>query len=300
MLVEARIPRTLRGMRIAHNDVSLVQGFMTASSESERAFGNAAVYLEKLIEKARHIEVQIIGDHHGNVVHLGERDCSIQRRHQKLLEESPSPALSYDIRKKLTRAAVRGAESVHYRNAGTIEFLYNEEVNQFYFMEMNTRIQVEHPVTEEVTGIDLIKEQIGIAAGNKLSFNDKDLRPNGHAIEFRINAEDPYKDFTPSPGKVTFVHFPGGPGVRIDSHVYSGYEISPHYDSMIGKLVVHGRTRQEAIAKMSRALGEFILEGAHTTVPLGQALLGDARFARGEYNTRFLDTFMKEVFLITP
>ena len=289
-----------KGMRIAHNDVSLVQGFMTASSESERAFGNAAVYLEKLIEKARHIEVQIIGDHHGNVAHLGERDCSIQRRHQKLLEESPSPALSYDIRKKLTRAAVRGAESVHYRNAGTIEFLYNEEANQFYFMEMNTRIQVEHPVTEEVTGIDLIKEQISIAAGNRLSFNDKDLRPNGHAIEFRINAEDPYKDFTPSPGKVTFVHFPGGPGVRIDSHVYSGYEISPHYDSMIGKLVVHGRTRQEAIAKMSRALGEFILEGAHTTVPLGQALLGDARFARGEYNTRFLDTFMKEVFLITP
>ena len=289
-----------KGMRIAHNDVSLVQGFMTASSEAERAFGNAAVYLEKLIEKARHIEVQIIGDHHGNVVHLGERDCSIQRRHQKLLEESPSPALSSDIRKKLTRAAVRGAEFVHYRNAGTIEFLYNEEVNQFYFMEMNTRIQVEHPVTEEVTGIDLIKEQIGIAAGNRLSFNDKDLRPNGHAIEFRINAEDPYKDFTPSPGKVTFVHFPGGPGVRIDSHVYSGYEISPHYDSMIGKLIVHGRTRQEAIAKMSRALGEFILEGAHTTVPLGQALLGDARFARGEYNTTFLDTFMKEVFLITP
>ena len=289
-----------KGMRIAHNDVSLVQGFMTASSEAERAFGNAAVYLEKFIEKARHIEVQIIGDHHGNVVHLGERDCSIQRRHQKLLEESPSPALSSDIRKKLTRAAVRGAESVHYRNAGTIEFLYNEEVNQFYFMEMNTRIQVEHPVTEEVTGIDLIKEQISIAAGNKLSFSDKDLRPNGHAIEFRINAEDPYKDFTPSPGKVSFVHFPGGPGVRIDSHVYSGYEISPHYDSMIGKLIVHGRTRQEAIAKMSRALGEFILEGAHTTVPLGQALLGDARFARGEYNTTFLDTFMKEVFLITP
>ena len=286
-----------KGMRIAHNDVSLVQGFMTASSEAERAFGNAAVYLEKFIEKARHIEVQIIGDHHGNVVHLGERDCSIQRRHQKLLEESPSPALSHDIRKRLTRAAVRGAESVRYRNAGTIEFLYDEEVNQFYFMEMNTRIQVEHPVTEEVTGIDLIKEQISIAAGNRLSFSDKDLRPNGHAIEFRINAEDPYKDFTPSPGKVTFVHFPGGPGVRIDSHVYSGYEISPHYDSMIGKLIVHGRTRKEAIAKMSRALGEFILEGAHTTVPLGQALLGDARFARGEYNTTFLDTFMKEVFL---
>ena len=289
-----------KGMRIAHNDVSLVQGFMTASSESERAFGNAAVYLEKFVEKARHIEVQVVGDHFGNVVALGERDCSIQRRHQKLLEESPSPALSSDMRKKLTRAAVRGAESVRYRNAGTIEFLYNETADQFYFMEMNTRIQVEHPVTEEVSGVDLIKEQISIAAGNKLSFSEKDVRQNGHAIEFRINAENPYKDFTPSPGKVTFVHFPGGPGVRIDSHVYSGYEISPNYDSMIGKLIVRGRTREEAIAKMSRALGEFILEGAHTTVPLGQALLGDARFTRGEYSTTFLDTFMKEVFLITP
>ena len=289
-----------KGMRIARNDVSLVQGFMTASTESERAFGNPAVYLEKYVERARHIEVQIMGDRFGNVVHLGERDCSIQRRHQKLLEESPSPALSYDMRKKLTRAAVRGAEFVHYRNAGTIEFLYNEDADQFYFMEMNTRIQVEHAVTEEVTGIDLIKEQISVAAGNKLSFSEKDVRQNGHAIEFRINAENPYKNFTPSPGKVSFVHFPGGPGVRVDSHVYSGYEIAPHYDSMIGKLIVHGKTRQEAIAKMSRALGEFLLEGAHTTVPLGQALLGDSRFARGEYNTSFLDTFMNEVFLITP
>jgi acetyl-CoA carboxylase, biotin carboxylase subunit len=287
-------------MRIAHNDVSLAQGFMTASSESERAFGNAAVYLEKFIEKARHIEVQIVGDHHGNVVHLGERDCSIQRRQQKLLEEAPSPALSHDLRKKLTRAAIRGAEFVRYRNAGTMEFLYDEETHQFYFMEMNTRIQVEHPVTEAVTGVDLIKEQIGIAAENRLSCNDRDLRPNGHAIEFRINAENPYKGFTPAPGKVAFVHFPGGPGVRIDSHVYSGYEITPHYDSMIGKLIVHGRTRQEAIAKMSRALGEFILDGVSTTVPLGQALLSDARFARGEYSTTFLETFMKEIFLIAP
>ena len=289
-----------KGMRIARNDVSLVQGFMTASSEAERAFGNAEVYVEKYVERAKHIEVQVIGDQFGNVVHLGERDCSIQRRHQKLLEESPSPALTPELRKRLTRAAVRGAESVRYRNAGTIEFLFNEETGQFYFMEMNTRIQVEHPVTEEVTGVDLIREQISVAAGNKLSFSEKDIHPQGHAIEFRINAENPYRDFTPSPGVVSFVCFPGGPGVRVDSHVYSGYEISPHYDSMIAKLIVRGKTRQEAISKLSRALGEFIIEGAHTTVPLGQSLLGDARFARGEYNTSFLDSFMKDVFLITP
>ncbi len=289
-----------KGMRIARNDVSLVQGFMTASSEAERAFGSPEVYIEKFVEKARHIEVQIIGDQFGNIVHLGERDCSIQRRHQKLLEESPSPAITNKIREKLTRAAVKGAEAVHYRNAGTIEFLYNEESGQFYFMEMNTRIQVEHPVTEEVTGIDLIKEQISIAAGRKLSFSEKDVRSQGHAIEFRVNAEDPYKDFTPSPGKVAFTYFPGGSGVRVDSHVYSGYDISPHYDSMIAKVIVRGHTRQEAITKMSRALSEFIVEGVATTVPLGQALLGDARFARGEYNTSFLDGFMQEVFLITP
>ncbi len=289
-----------KGMRIARNDVSLVQGFMTASSEAERAFSNAEVYIEKFVEKARHIEVQIIGDHHGNVLHLGERDCSIQRRHQKLLEESPSPALTPEIRKRLTRAAVRGAEAVGYRNAGTIEFLFNEDTNQFYFMEMNTRIQVEHPVTEEVTGIDLVKEQISIAAGNRLSFSEKDVVFRGHAIEFRVNAENPYREFTPSPGLVSFVNFPGGPGVRVDSHVYSGYEISPHYDSMISKVIVKGHNRQEAIAKMSRALSEFIIEGVSTTVPLGQALLGDARFARGEYNTSFLDGFMQEGFLITP
>jgi acetyl-CoA carboxylase biotin carboxylase subunit len=289
-----------KGMRIARNDVSLVQGFMTASSEAERAFGNSSVYIEKFIEKARHIEVQIIGDNHGDIVALGERDCSIQRRHQKLIEESPSPALSPDQRKRLIRTAIRGAEAVHYRNAGTIEFLFNAETSQFYFMEMNTRIQVEHPVTEEVTGIDIVKEQISIAAGRRLSFSEKDIRYQGHSIEFRVNAENPYKDFAPSPGKVQFVYFPGGPGVRVDSHVYSGYEISPHYDSMIGKIIVRGHNRQEAISKMSRALGEFVIEGPSTTVPLGQALLGDARFARGDYTTNFLDGFMQEVFLISP
>ncbi|MBP7831200.1 MAG: acetyl-CoA carboxylase biotin carboxylase subunit [Kiritimatiellae bacterium] len=289
-----------KGMRIARNDVSLVQSFMTAASEAERAFGNAEVYIEKFVEKARHIEVQVFGDHYGNVVHLGERDCSLQRRHQKLLEESPSPAITPDIRKKLTRAAVRGAEAVKYRNAGTIEFLFDVEANQFYFMEMNTRIQVEHPVTEEVAGVDLIKEQISVAAGNKLSFSEKTLTFQGHAIEARVNAENPYKNFTPSPGRIQFVSMPGGPGVRVDSHVYNGYEINPHYDSMIGKIIVRGRTRAEAIAKMSRALSEFVMEGPSTTVPLCQALLGDTRFARGEYTTSFLESFMQEVFLITP
>ena len=289
-----------KGMRIARNDVSLVQGFMTASSEADRAFGNAEVYIEKLIEQARHIEVQIIADHHGNVMHLGERDCSIQRRHQKLVEESPSPALTAEIRKKLWRTAVRAAESVGYRNAGTIEFLYDELNRQFYFMEMNTRIQVEHPVTEEVTGVDIVREQINIAAGQRLSISEKDLKLNGHAIEFRVNAEDPYKNFTPSPRQIEWLNFPGGRGIRVDSHVYNGYEISPFYDSMIAKIIVHGRDRQDAIAKMSRALSEFMIEGPSTTVPVGQALLGDARFARGEYNTGFLDHFMRDVFVITP
>ncbi|MFH0909816.1 MAG: acetyl-CoA carboxylase biotin carboxylase subunit [bacterium] len=287
-----------KGMRVARNDVSLVQGFMTASSEAEKAFSNAEVYIEKFVDQARHIEVQIIADNHGNVCHLFERDCSIQRRHQKLVEEGPSPVLQAKSREKLYKAAVRAAEAVHYRNAGTIEFLYDLKSGNFYFMEMNTRIQVEHPVTEQITGVDLIKEQIRVAAGEKLSFQQKDLEIRGHAIEFRVNAENPYKDFTPSPGKVEFVNLPGGPGVRVDSHVYSGYEISPHYDSMIAKIIVHAKTRQEAIARMSRALGEFLIEGPSTTVPLGLALMADARFARGEYTTTFLEGFIKEGFLI--
>lgn len=286
-----------KGMRVARNDVSLVQGFMTAASEAERAFGNPAVYIEKFIERARHIEVQILGDQFGHIVALGERDCSIQRRHQKLLEEAPSPALTPDVRKRLLRAAVRGAEAVGYRSAGTIEFLYDDQTHDFYFMEMNTRVQVEHPVTEEITGVDIVREQIRIAAGEKLSFSERDLRISGHAIEFRINAEDPAKNFAPTPGKVKFVHFPGGMGVRVDSHVYAGYEISPYYDSMIGKIIARGATRQEAIARMSRALSEFAIEGVTTTVSVGQALLSDARFVRGEYNTHFLEEFMKEAML---
>lgn len=287
-----------KGMRVAHNDVSLAQAFMTAASEAERAFGNPDLYMEKYVESARHIEVQIIGDKHGNVIHLGERDCSIQRRHQKLIEEAPCPVLDAEARKKIGRVAVKAAQAVGYYSAGTIEFLYDEKSKEFYFMEMNTRIQVEHPVTEEITGVDLIKEQIRVAQGEKLSLSQKDVKFMGHAIEMRLNAEDPYKGFSPSPGVVEWIHFPGGRGVRIDSHVYSGYRVSPHYDSMIAKLIVHGDTREEAIVRMSRVLEEFMIEGVATTAPLGQAVLADARFAQGQYNTHFLERFMDEGFLI--
>ncbi len=289
-----------KGMRHAHNDISLMQAFMTASAEAERAFGNSGMYMEKFVESARHIEVQIIADHHGHVVHLGERDCSIQRRHQKLIEEAPSPILDADTRKRIHRAAVKIAESVKYRNAGTIEFLYDAATNEFYFMEMNTRIQVEHPVSEEITGIDLIKEQIRVASGEPLSFTQKDVKLDGHSIEFRVNAENPYRNFTPSPAHVDWVHFPGGAGVRIESHVYSGYDISPYYDSMIGKIVVHAPDRSQAIHRMVRSLNEFMIEGPHTTVPLGIAVLLDSRFARGEYTTKFLDEYLAEGTFVAP
>jgi acetyl-CoA carboxylase biotin carboxylase subunit len=287
-----------KGMRVAHNDVSLAQGFMMATTEAESAFGNGDCFMEKYIESARHVEVQIIGDNHGNVVHLGERDCSIQRRHQKLVEESPCPTLTDEERARLGEIAVRAGKAVGYNSAGTIEFLYDEIAKQFYFMEMNTRIQVEHTVSEEVTGIDLVKEQILVAAGKKLSFTQDDVKARYHAIEFRVNAEDPYKNFTPSPGKVDAVHFPGGPGIRIDSHVYSGYTISPYYDSMIAKIIARGATREEALNRLHRALEEFTINGPHTTVPLGMALLMDTRFRRGEYNTAFLEKFMHENFLV--
>jgi acetyl-CoA carboxylase biotin carboxylase subunit len=286
-----------KGMRVARNDVSLVQGFMAASAEGEASFGNPDLFMEKYIESARHIEVQIIGDKHGNVCHLGERDCSIQRRHQKLVEEAPSPTLNDKERNALGDAAVKAAKAVNYDSAGTLEFLYDENAKQFYFMEMNTRIQVEHTVSEEVCGIDLVKEQIRVAAGEKLSFTQEDVVIRGHAIEFRVNAENPYNNFTPSPGPVEAVHFPGGPGIRIDSHVYSGYNISPYYDSMIGKIIAHGKDRDEAIARMSRALEEFTINGPHTSVPLGEALIADSRFREGRYNTAFLEKFMHEVFL---
>lgn len=287
-----------KGMRVAHNDISLAQGFMMARAEAESAFSNPDVFMEKYIESARHVEVQVIGDQYGNVVHLGERDCSIQRRHQKLVEESPCPVLTPEERKALGEAGVKAAKAVKYSSAGTLEFLYDEREKEFYFMEMNTRIQVEHTVSEEVTGIDLVKEQILVAAGRKLSFTQEEVQMRGYAIEFRVNAENPYKNFAPSPGKVDAVHFPGGPGIRIDSHVYSGYTISPYYDSMIAKIIARGSTREEALQRLHRALEEFTINGPHTSVPVGIALLMDDRFRRGEYNTAFLEKFMHENFMV--
>jgi acetyl-CoA carboxylase biotin carboxylase subunit len=300
VLVKASAGGGGKGMRLARNDGDVAKAFATARNEAARAFGNADVYLEKFIENARHIEVQLLGDKHGNIVHLGERDCSIQRRHQKLLEECPSPALTADARKKIGRTAVKGAQAVKYSNAGTMEFLYDEKTQKFFFIEMNTRIQVEHPVTEMVTGIDLVKEMIRVAAGEKLSFSQRDVDWVGHAIEFRINAENPYRDFTPSPGTVEWVCFPGGPGVRIDSHVYSGYEIPPHYDSMVAKVIVHGANRAEALARLRRALSEFMIEGPYTTLPLGLALLQDESFRHGAYDTKFLERFLADGKLGAP
>ena len=288
-----------KGMRVARNDVSLVQGFMAAAAEGESAFGNPDLFMEKYIESARHVEVQIIADRHGNVCHVGERDCSIQRRHQKLVEEAPCPTLTDEERRALGDAAVKAAAAVGYDSAGTLEFLYDETAKQFYFMEMNTRIQVEHTVSEEVSGIDLVKEQIRVAAGERLSFAQEDVVIHGHAIEFRVNAENPYNNFTPAPGPVEAVHFPGGPGIRIDSHVYSGYVISPYYDSMIGKIIAHGKDRAEAMVRLRRALEEFTISGPATSVPLGEALLNDGRFISGKYNTAFLEKFMHESFLNT-
>lgn len=280
-----------RGMRSAHNDVSLVKGFYTAKTEAERAFNNPAIYIEKLIENPHHIEIQILGDQHGHVVHLGERECSIQRRHQKIIEECPSPFISPSLRKQMGKAAVRLAESVKYSNAGTIEFLVDGHGN-FYFLEMNTRIQVEHPVTEEVYNVDLVKLQLQIAQGEKLPFDQSSLVPKGHAIECRINAEDPANNFRPSPGRLDLFYPPGGRGIRVDSHAYSGYTIPPNYDSMIGKIIAFGHNRKEALDRMNRALSETIIMGAKTTIPLQKQVLRDADFRRGQYNLEFLDKML--------
>jgi acetyl-CoA carboxylase biotin carboxylase subunit len=281
------------GIRVAHNDASLVQSFHACRQEAENAFGNDGIYIEKFIEKMRHVEIQILADEHGNVVHLGERDCSIQRRRQKLIEESPSPALDDKLRKAMGKAAVTAAVASNYKNAGTVEFILTED-DQFYFMEMNTRIQVEHPVTEEVTGIDLIREQIRIAFGEELGYSQNDIKMQGHAIEVRINAEAPDRNFTPCPGTVTFYHPPGGGGVRIDSHVYSGYTIPPHYDSMIGKLIVHGRDRQECIKRCQRALSEYLIEGIDTTIPFALQILYKKDFINGLYNTDFVEQMLAD------
>ncbi len=278
-----------KGMRMVNDESELENAWQTARAEAEAAFGNPAVYIEKFIERPRHIEIQILADEHGNVIHLGERDCSIQRRHQKLIEESPSPIVTPELREAMGQAAIKGAKSVKYRNAGTIEFLVDKNGN-FYFMEMNTRIQVEHPVTEMVYGIDIVREQIRIASGEKLNIRQKQLKPNGHAIECRINAEDPYNGFRPSPGKITGLHFPGGFGIRVDSHIYQDYVVPPYYDSMIAKLIAHGKTRDEAIARMLRALEEFVIEGIHTTIPFHIKLLNSPEFRSGvDYDTKFID-----------
>jgi acetyl-CoA carboxylase biotin carboxylase subunit len=280
-----------RGMRIVRSVGELENAYLTASHEAETAFGNPSVYIEKYIEEPRHVEIQILGDQYGNVLHFGERDCSIQRRHQKLVEESPSPALTPEIREAMGSAAVKGASSVKYLGAGTIEFLLDKD-KKFYFMEMNTRIQVEHPVTEEVMGVDLLKLQIMVAAGERLKRIQP--RPQWHAIECRINAEDPSAGFRPSPGKITSLHFPGGLGVRVDTHVYAGYVIPPYYDSLIAKLIVKGRTREEAISKMYHALEEFIIEGIKTTIPFHKKLMMNEKFISGEFDTKFIESFVFE------
>jgi acetyl-CoA carboxylase biotin carboxylase subunit len=277
-----------RGMRVARTDEELEKGWHDARTEAKAAFGNDGIYLEKFVEEPRHIEIQIVGDQFGRAAHLSERDCSIQRRHQKLVEEAPSPFMTDDLRKRMGDAAVAGAKSIGYEGVGTIEFLVDKN-RDFYFMEMNTRIQVEHPVTEEIINYDLIKEQIKVAAGIPISGNN--YEPKMHAMECRINAEDPRNGFRPAPGKITTLHIPGGHGVRVDTHVYAGYTIPPNYDSMIAKLITTAQTREECIVKMKRALSEFVVEGVKTTIPFHLALMDNQSFKDGNFTTAFLDTF---------
>jgi acetyl-CoA carboxylase, biotin carboxylase subunit len=279
-----------RGMRIVATEAELAGQLTTAREEAEKAFGDGSIYLEKYLVEPRHIEFQVFGDHHGNAIHLGERECSIQRRHQKLIEESPSPALTPELRAEMGAAAVRLCEAVGYENAGTIEFLLDTD-GRFYFMEMNTRIQVEHPVTEMVTGIDLLKLQIEVAAGGRLTIPNG-LKPRGHAIECRVNAENP-ETFAPSPGPLKTFHLPGGPGTRVDTHGYEDYVIPPYYDSLVAKLIVHDRSRQEAIARMCRALDFFVVEGIHTSIPLHKRILRDPDFTAGRLSTRFMERFLQ-------
>jgi acetyl-CoA carboxylase, biotin carboxylase subunit len=294
VLIKASAGGGGKGMRVANNAGELPAQFAAAKNEAGAAFGNDEVYLEKYLTRTRHIEFQVLADTHGNAVHLFERDCSIQRRHQKLVEEAPSPALTPELRQRMGEAALKAVRAVGYVNAGTVEFLL-DETGEFYFMEMNTRVQVEHPVTEYVTGVDIVKEQIRIAAGEPMKHTSQDqLAINGHAIEFRINAEDPAHDFRPNPGTVEVFNPPGGFGVRIDSHVYSGYSVPPNYDSLLGKLIVWGETRDEAVARARRALDEFIVVGIPTTIPFHQLVVENAAFARGEVYTDFIETEMAE------
>jgi acetyl-CoA carboxylase biotin carboxylase subunit len=276
-----------KGMRVATDPEDFARSFQLARSEALSAFGNGEVYVEKYLARPRHIEFQIMGDRHGNVIHLGERDCSVQRRHQKLIEEAPSPALTAELREKMGEAAVRGAKAIDYVGAGTIEMLLNED-KSYYFMEMNTRIQVEHPVTEMLTGVDLVKEQIRVASGEKLSVKTP-VECRGHVIECRVNAEDPARNFQPSPGRIDVFHPPGGPGVRLDTHVYAGYSVPPYYDSLLAKVICQGRDRQEALRRMQVALESFIIEGVTTTIPFLARVMNNPRFKEGAVDTKFLE-----------
>ena len=290
-----------KGMRVAHNGHAFQREFATACNEAEKAFGDGAVYIEKYLEAPRHIEFQVLADEHGHIIHLGERDCSVQRRHQKLIEEAPSPFLTEELRKKMGDAAVAAAQACSYSNAGTIEFLVDEKGN-FYFIEMNTRIQVEHGVTEEVTGYDLVIRQIRIASGERLELQQEDIKFIRHAIECRVNAEDPARNFAPCPGDISLYYAPGGHGVRVDSHVYGGYTIPPHYDSMISKVITYGRSRKLALDRMSRALSEYLIRGIKTTIPFSKAIVNDPVFRNGGATTRYLEEFVNRTpkHLFTP
>ncbi|CAI8319125.1 MAG: Biotin carboxylase [Puniceicoccaceae bacterium MED-G32] len=281
-----------KGMRVALNAVAFAKEYNSARNEAEKAFGNGDVYIEKFLEAPRHIEIQVLGDQYGNVIHLGERDCSVQRRHQKLIEEAPSPFISDDTRKKMGRDAVKLAKSVKYEGAGTVEFLVDDEQN-YYFIEMNTRIQVEHGVTEEVTGVDLVKEQLLIASGEKLNYEQKDIKFTRHAIECRVCAEDPSRNFAPCPGEISVYYSPGGHGVRIDSHVYGGYTIPPHYDSMISKVITYGRNRELALDRMDRALKEYIIRGIASNISFSRAIIKDPTFRSGKATTKYIEEFLK-------
>ncbi|MFQ5965462.1 MAG: acetyl-CoA carboxylase biotin carboxylase subunit [Candidatus Scalinduaceae bacterium] len=293
VLIKASFGGGGRGMRVAHNDISLVNSLAIAQREAKAAFNNPSIYIEKYIERSRHIEIQIVADKYGNIIHLGERDCTIQRRHQKLLEEAPSPNISGQLREDICKAAIKIAKAVNYTSVGTVEFLVDEN-GKYYFIEMNTRLQVEHPVTEMITGIDIVKEQIRIAYGERLNIRQKKVKSEGVAIECRINAEDSDNGFRPHAGKITMCSVPGGRGVRVDSHIYAGYEVPPYYDSLLGKLIVHQKTREDSIACMRRALNEYRIEGVKTTIPLHMNIIMDPRFINGDIDTNFVENLISE------
>jgi acetyl-CoA carboxylase biotin carboxylase subunit len=293
VLIKASAGGGGKGMRVADDESVFAEQLQMAINEAQAAFGDGSVYLEKYLARPRHVEFQLLGDTHGRIIHLGERECSIQRRHQKLMEEAPSPAMTPDLRRRMGDAAVRGAEAIGYVSAGTVEFLLDQD-GEFYFMEMNTRIQVEHPVTEQVTSVDLVKEQIRIAAGEHISLAAGEVEIRGHAIECRINAEDPARNFAPSPGTITIFHPPGGPGVRLDTHAYAGYQVPPYYDSLIAKLIVYGNDRAEALVRTRIALDSFIIEGVHTTIPFLRDLIQDPDFVAGNVDTKFVERRMEK------